>query len=236
MKEIIITDLTRFKGRVNVCTAGIDLSTGQCIRPMPYLQEADRARLKIHPGAIIRGDLTPKRSLNAPHIEDHNYTKLDYLGPCSEEQFRRALELSLRNGISAGFNTHLPVGSKHIPTASANAPDTSIITIKVEARNFEIIEDQYNSGKIKANFTDRTGSNYRYISITDLDFHDYAAEHHSRNDLDSLNRFIRRQQELFLRIGLSREYQVGERKGYWLQVNGIYTFPDFLQHIRGLQP
>ena len=36
MQKIIITDFTRFSNPKIVCTAGIDLTTGQCIRPMPY--------------------------------------------------------------------------------------------------------------------------------------------------------------------------------------------------------
>ncbi len=235
MKKIIITDLTRFKNRATVCTAGIELSTGACIRPMPYLQEADRARLNIHPGAILQGDLTPKTGLVAPHIEDHSYSRMTYAGPCTEDQFRQALELSLRANVSTGFNTLLPRGAKHIPLENATNPDTSIITIKVEPQRFEIVEDEYKAGKIKANFTDNSGASYRFISVTDLDFHDFAMEHHSRDDLDSLNQFIQQQREIYLRIGLSRAYQVGERNGFWLQVNGIYTFPNFLQHIRGVQ-
>ena len=38
MSKIIITDLTRFKKGVEVCTAGTDIATGACIRPMPISQ------------------------------------------------------------------------------------------------------------------------------------------------------------------------------------------------------
>jgi hypothetical protein len=37
-----------------------------------------------------------------------------------------------------------------------------------------------------------------------------------------------------MRIGLSREYTATDnRNGYWLQANGIYTFPHFHEGIRG---
>jgi len=44
--------------------------------------------------------------------------------------------------------------------------------------------------------------------------------------------FISSQNEIYLRIGVGRRWKVSERDGYWLQVNGIYTFPNFLEEIR----
>ena len=45
------------------------------------------------------------------------------------------------------------------------------------------------------------------------------------------NQFIKVQKKVYLRVGLGREFEAtttGEI-GYWLQINGIYTFPDSLQ-------
>lgn len=233
MQDIIITDLTRFRNAGLVCTAGIDLQTGQCIRPMPYIDDATRARLNLQPGSILRGVFRPTATVDAPHNEDHNHTNTNYIGQCSDLDFRRALELSLEECVSSGFNFDLSAGGKVVPIEHRNAIPQSIITIQIEPRNFEIVEDQYNPGKIKAHFRDSSGTRFRFISITDLGFFDYAREHHDEGDLWSLNNFIHRQTELFLRVGLSRAYQSGERNGYWLQVNGIYTFPVFMRELRG---
>ena len=109
----------------------------------------------------------------------------------------------------------------------------SIITISTSHANIEIVEDFYKPGKIKLNFTDQSGRDFKYIPITDLGFHDYAIQHHQSNDLNSLNSFIRAQSEVLLRLGLSGSYKAPNgREGYWLQANGIYTFPDYHQEIR----
>ncbi|MEE9258030.1 MAG: hypothetical protein V3U37_00685, partial [Nitrospinaceae bacterium] len=51
--------------------------------------------------------------------------------------------------------------------------------------------------------------------------------------IGSVNRFINNQNKLYLRIGLGRAW--GPENGiygFWLQVNGIYTFPHYLPAVR----
>jgi hypothetical protein len=55
-RTIIVTDLTRFTRPDIVCTAGIDITTGECVRPMPYIKTDECKRLKILPGAMLSGD------------------------------------------------------------------------------------------------------------------------------------------------------------------------------------
>jgi len=94
-RQIIITDLTRFgDGKPNVCTAGIDYSTGECIRPMPYLPFAECKRLGILPGGILGGDFNFKASRSGPHQEDSTYSGLKFHGACSAETFWEVLENS----------------------------------------------------------------------------------------------------------------------------------------------
>jgi len=52
--------------------------------------------------------------------------------------------------------------------------------------------------------------------------------YHDVNFPNIINNFIRQQDTVYLRIGLGREYQ----GGFWLQVNGIYTFPNYDTEIR----
>jgi hypothetical protein len=52
-----------------------------------------------------------------------------------------------------------------------------------------------------------------------------------------LNDFIHQQQEACVRVGLSREYQSPDgRQGFWMQINGVYTFPGFFEGTRGYRP
>lgn len=234
MREVIITDLTRFSTKENVCTAAIDVKTGECLRPMPYLKSAKCEELGIHPGAILKGDLNFQPNNSNPHIEDASYSGLKFHGACSGEQFKQVLEGSLSNSVSEGFGVDFGNGQKHIPHDQyANG---SIITIKISPAQLSIHEDQYKPGKIKATFTDTSGHRYSYLSITDRGFHDYAQKHQNDGRLHEVTDFIAEQEEVYLRIGLSRVFQVPDgRNGYWLQVNGIYSFPHFHEEIRSYE-
>ena len=231
-RTIVITDLTRFgEGKPIVCTAGLDQSTGECIRPLPYLTFAVFTRLGMFPGGVLSGDFTPDPARKAPHIEDFRHKELQFLGPCSSEEFKSVLESSTSPSIEHGFEVSLPEGEKVIPKTAS--PPRSIITINVSPQSVEIVEDGFKPGKIRLHFTDGSGKQYRFFSITDLGFHDYAQRHRESGALNELNAAIAAQEEVFLRIGLGRAFKSQQGKeGFWMQANGIYTFPAKLSYIR----
>jgi len=224
---IIVTDLTRFHNPKIVCTAGIDEDSGECIRPMPYLALSECQKLNVLPGAKLKGDFTPSPDRTGPHQEDYRYKKLKYLGPSSSSEFKSALIQGLYGSVEEGFEVTLHNNQKHIPID--REVQRSIITVSISPSEIEIIENPYKPEKIKLNFRDLSGRKFRYIGITDLGFHKYALQHHSRKELGKINTMIKAQKEVYLRIGLSRKYQPpnDKRSGYWLQANGIYTFPDY---------
>lgn len=230
MRRVVITDLTRFSNSDIVCTAAVDEVTGECFRPMPYLSSAKVAELNIHPGAILEGELFLNTNNSNPHIEDSSYTTLKYLGAASSDEFKSILDRTLSDSVSSGFGVPFSDEQKHIPVGVVAT--CSIITIKVDPISLSIHEDQYKPGKIKASFTDGAGHSYRYLSITDRGFFDYAKKHQDDGELRKVQEFILTQEEVYLRIGVGRKWKVGDRDGYWLQVNGIYTFPNFLEEIR----
>ncbi len=197
---------------------------------MPYLRTADCVRLGILPGAILSGQFVPQQGLVGPHQEDASYSGLKFVGASSSEEFRKALEAGLHKSVAAGFEITLQVGQKHVP---ADHPvQRSIITIKADPSSIKIVEDRYNPGKVKIHFSDGSGHDFRFLSITDLGFHRYAQTHRAQSDLAHVNGFITRQPEVYLRIGLSRAYNIRGINGYWMQVNGIYTFPEFFSELR----
>jgi hypothetical protein len=197
---------------------------------MPYLRTADCVRLGILPGAILSGQFVPQQGLVGPHQEDASYSGLKFVGASSSEEFRKALEAGLHKSVAAGFEITLQVGQKHVP---ADHPvQRSIITIKADPSSIKIVEDRYNPGKVKIHFSDGSGHDFRFLSITDLGFHRYAQTHRTQSDLAHVNGFITRQPEAYLRIGLSRAYDIRGINGYWMQVNGIYTFPEFFSELR----
>jgi hypothetical protein len=228
--EIIITDLTRFARQDIVCVAGINPKTNECIRPLPYLASADCRRLNILPGAILEGNFVPG-PCSVPHTEDRSYQgQLTFNGPCSTEEFKAILKTTESQSVQDGFSVQIPFRQKHIP--STTPPQKSIITISVNPLLISIVPDSYNPGKIKVIFTDRSGREFRYLAITDLGFYNYAEKNRGDN-FANLNNFIHSQSEVYIRVGLSREFEAPDgRTGYWLQANGIYLFPEYLEEIR----
>jgi hypothetical protein len=228
MGKIIITDLTRFQNPEIVCTAGTDIQTGACIRPMPYLRTTECVRLKLLPGAILSGEFLPEKNLQGPHQEDTAYSKLAFIGPSSSKDFKKALNAGLQQSVESGFEIRLHAGQKHVPLGHALL--RSIISLRVDPGSIEIAEDKY--GKIKVHFCDGSGREFRYLPITDLGLHRYSEARRASNKLAELTAFIRGQPQAYLRLGLSRAWNNGSINGYWMQVNGVYTFPDFFTEIR----
>lgn len=231
MKIYILTDLTRFSKPDKVCIALIDPSNGQCFRPMPYLASDVCSKLNFQPGAKILGVVNLKRNNVRPHIEDATYGELKFGGPSTAAEFREVLQMSISPSVAEGFGVTFKPKQKHIPNDTPAL--RSIITIKAKPDQIRIHEDEYASGKIKLSFKDSNGLHYQYLSITDRGFHDFAQKHQNNSELDKVQEHISDQEEIYLRIGLSRSHKVSDgRIGCWLQVNGIYSFPDYPKEIR----
>lgn len=231
-RKIIITDLTRFKSD-DVCTAGYDMATKELIRPLPYIKRSDCERLKILPGAIIEGEFTPKLHPEEPHVEDHDRAKMSYHGPCSSADFKKALEFGLFDSIDAGFEHPRKEHPRCVP--KGHSVQRSIITIRVDPEGIEVAQSPFDADKIRVNFTDSNGERYESFPLTDLGFYRYAQGELAKKRLREVNGFLQKQEEVLLRIGLARCWKHRESgiEGYWMQVNGIYTFPDYHAELRG---
>ena len=231
--DIIVTDLTRFAKEDVVCIAGIHVKSNQCIRPLPYIAKATCKKLKILPGAILEGSFTKPKSVDKPHTEDMHYQELSFKGPCTSDEFESVLKSSLYPSINEGFEDKVPVGTKVIPYGTP--PSRSIITLKLKPTKLEIVRNAFDPKSLRLNIMDNDGRKYAYLSITDLGFHNLAvSKQKNPNYTDELNAYIRNQKKVYLRIGLGRRYQNPSdgRDGFWIQVNGIYTFPEFMTEVR----
>ena len=197
---------------------------------MPFLNASFCKSLNIVPGAILTGEFTPVQNPAAPHQEDMSYKNLSCMGHCTSSEFKLALHAGLCDTVEHGFQIALADKQKHIPIN--HSIGKSIITIKIQPDKIDIVEGGYNQKKIKINFTDNSGRAFRYISITDLGFRGFAESIHMSDGLNTLNAFICSQSEVYLRLGLSSPWDNGKINGYWMQVNGLYTFPDYHHEIR----
>lgn len=228
-RTIIVTDLTRFSDD-RVCLAGVDPADMELIRPMPYINQAECQQFKILPGTRITADFRPSPTIEAPHTEDHQWQNKNIQEKVTSDDFRALLEATLSLSIRDGFG--IDVQDKVIPPN--NPPLKSIITIKGMIN----LHPGYggNLTKIRASVTDLNGFTLKYLSITDLGFYRFAQKLQSAQELNNLDRFIKSQSEIFVRLGLSRLWESTDgRKGFWFQINGIYTFPEFSEEIRSYE-
>jgi hypothetical protein len=231
--DIIVTDLTRFSKDDVVCVAGIDVKSKQCIRPLPYIKKETCKNLKILPGAILEGNFTKPKRVDKPHTEDMHYEKLSFKGPCTSDEFEGVLKASLYPSINKGFDGNVPACVKVIPPDTP--PSRSIITLKLKPTQIEIVRNAFDPKNLRLNILDNDGRKYAYLSITDFGFYSLAVSKQKNPDYtDELNEFVRSQKKLYLRIGLGRRYKNPSdgRDGFWIQVNGIYTFPEFMTKVR----
>lgn len=231
--ELIVTDLTRFKNKDILCMAALTFDGQQCIRPMRnalpgYLRYDECKRFGVLPGTILTGEFTPTENAEAPHIEDHYFSKMSVTRMATASEFYNALSGSASTTFDSGFG--LSIKEKVV----TEKPNKSIFTLKIPCTNFKIVRDKFNPEKIKAHITDTSGKELSFLSVTDLGLADFIGNpNDSRMSVDEFNEFTRSQDELFLRIGLSRSYSSENGKsGYWIQVNGVYTFPNYTQIIR----
>jgi hypothetical protein len=200
---------------------------------MPYIASAEATRLKLLPGSKLSGTFA---SLNmppvSPHLEDRSWSNLTVSGSATSREFKSALSQGLFPSVDEGFEVDLPPGTKQIdPT---HVGPRSLITLQVRPSDVHLERSSYNADSIRVHFTDSSGQEFRYLSLTDLGFHMHAARLQQAGRLQELNRLIHQQQEVYLRIGLARPWakNSGEPEMCWLQVNGVYTFPDFDRSIR----
>lgn len=231
INKIIITDLTRFNNDKEVCTAGIDMETGRCVRPWPYLQKDVCLKNKIEPGAILSGKFSPKDNLHFPHVEDMVYSDLMLDGVSETDDFKKALSYGMFDSIEEGFEIELPNGNRCIPYT--HEVSRSIISINVKPDSINLVEDtRFGKYKLKFRVTDMSGRTFSNVPITDLGFFNYAKQ--NTDKITEINQLIHSQDEVILRVGLARRWKQPDtdNDGYWIQVNGIYTFPEYSHEIR----
>jgi len=231
IKRLVITDLTRFNNNFEVCTAGIDMDTGNCIRLWPYLKKTYCVAKNIEPGAIFSGIFSEREDRDGPHQEDMTYDNLKLIGKCETDEFKQALSYGMFNSIEEGFEINLSNGSRCIPYTQELK--RSILSIKISPASINLIEDtRFDKYKLKFRVTDMTGRTFDNMPITDLGFFEYAKQNSEK--IADINKFIHSQEEVILRVGLARRWKQPdtENDGYWIQVNGLYTFPDYLHEIR----
>jgi hypothetical protein len=234
-RTLVITDLTQMPRGNEVCVVGVD-EAGNCIRPCcdggflkDYLYDAD-GRVVIRHGAKVEFDLHPI-ICQAPHVEDMGFDpdSITGKGLCNDKEWESVLQRSSYTSVDSIYEGHLQDNSWVIPGANTK----SIATLS----GATIIDIELTERTIKPRLTFRDSTGYRFNRpASDLTLWDRCSslvrEHgHSRFEVEAeLGALLQDAERLYLRLGLARPWErtKGEGRRCWLQVTGVYTFPDYL--------
>lgn len=230
--RFMVTDLTRFATEACHCVAGIG-EDGRCYRPVrEFFTPWECRAYSILPGVLLDVTFRYMQEARAPHIEDCHREGVRFLRKGRVREFARTLAGSCAPSVAEGFGVDLASCKRCIPVEKA--PRSSIITVAIPLGSCFFHRDE-GSGKIRFTFFDGAGEHYPNMPLADLKLRELLETAPDSRAIDRLNSFLQRQETVYLRLGIGRLFQSDERKGYWLQVNGVYTFPDWIRGTRALQ-
>jgi hypothetical protein len=241
-RTLIITDLTRMSGR-HVCIAGYEVDgdpDGQmaCLRPVFRHDHPTEEWLRITPGALIRPFARIEfqaigRVADPPHTEDlvvdpeHRVHR----GMLAPELRRALLDETMCGAVGEIFDAevHRDYGCYVRHGEGAR----SLGTVRAQVERVTYGPSQYSPTELEYRlaFHDEASVRYR-LSVTDLAFRyslDFLGAKAGLAPADaagSLENHLRGA-DIYLRIGLARHWPKFPDRCY-LQVNGVYSFPDYL--------
>lgn len=229
-KRLIITDLTRMK-EDRVCIFGID-EHNICIRPdmYPGMSEEYAIENNIKPFNEIELNLTPSSNLNPPHTEDMQINKHYppvFIRTLSDEEKKEFLKSILDSSVEDIFGAEI-YENQYLNEGEGNR---SLGTIKAK----DILFVDYSpkrEGKFnyRITFQDQRCVEYN-LPVTDLAFR-YCCDNMRKENIytNAIGFQLKCTFEkalVFLRIGLARSF----KNRHYLQISGVYTFPDYLDRI-----
>jgi len=236
-KTIVITDLTQMPTADGVCIAGID-QHNKCIRPVlptgvrrRHLYIGDK--LAIRPRAKVTFDLH-KVPIKLPHIENLGFDpdSIEYLGLCADSEWERVLQASSFSTVEDIYDGHLKEHRWVEPDTNVRSLGT-VSGVQIEGIEFEPLKIP---GHYKPRLTFRDMTDWPFpLPVSDLSFRNFANYEIKRlgSTLTASKRMLvilQGADRLYLRIGLPGPWlnpNTG-KVGSWMQVTGIYSFPDYL--------
>lgn len=221
-----------------ICVAGY-LSDKTCVRPVTtyglnydFLKEKDE--LIIEPFSIVEFDLQDDatHNINKPHTEDRvmqsqHRVKCGMLTLSQRESFLSDIDdINVENIFGAtirfGPGFYIQDGEGEHSLGTIGAPDLK-----------EIYPDS-NSG-YRISFNDKCGKDYD-LKVTDLSFWKYLDFLIYRSEISPQDAFRILKDELqkaklYLRIGLARGDWDKYPERCYLQITGVYSFPNYLNEL-----
>ena len=234
MRELLaITDVTHMWEDV-VCIAGVTQDF-RCIRPVTdggvrIWSLYKRKKPIIYPGSKVWMDFS-EAEMDPPHIEDKTF---DPLAVEHKDAFSQHHWETLLRKISYGSVQDVFDGNLRERRVQPGTDTRSLGTIKnVDVQNITA-ERRYDRTTLRMDFEDETGDLHQRFPVNDLAFRGLfgeLADQHTweQRAAEVLLGRIREADRVYLRVGLARPTEIGDyEKACWVQVTGVYTFPDYL--------
>ena len=169
--------------------------------------------------------------ISPPHIEDRTFDPLSVEHKDSFSQ--RHWEVLLRK-ISYGSVQDVFDGYLSERRVQPGTDTRSLGTIKnVNVQNITA-EQRQDRLTFRMDFEDESGELHERFPVNDLAFRglfDELSDQHASEQraAEILLLRIREADRVYLRVGLARPTEIGNyEKACWVQVTGVYTFPDYL--------
>ncbi len=230
-KTLVITDVTQMPQGNQVCIVGID-KDGRSVRPVcnrgfqkEYLIQNNKAI--IRPAAKVEFDLKVIE-INPPHIEDMGFdpNSITSKGFCNHDEWESALQKISCDTVEGIYEGYLQNGEWVLPGSKTR----SISTLS----NARIVNIELTGGSVKPRITFVDNSNHEYCRpASDLTLWDRCysqVKRQGKNPNEAAQELValfQNADRIYLRLGLARPWEQDNK--CWLQVTGVYTFPDYLQ-------
>lgn len=232
--DLVITDLTRMQqGRV--CIAGYDRQQ-RAVRPVlppPGIPESALYRdgqLIVFPFTLVQFDLQ-EADPQPPHTEDVRFA------PDSPRLIRvvhsreTILSWSLFENVEAVFEQPVMTGPGYYVLDCQGERSLGTIQPKEIRAIIYAQGDDTEVWDYRIVFEDAQRQVFR-LKITDLSWqyfcHSLRGETHDPERIAAELSQTLRERQVYLRVGLSRGWKKFPERCF-LQVNGVYTFPDYLE-------
>ena len=227
--RIVINHLTRMR-RGYICTAGINLGTGQPVRPMPRNGDLRYRDLAAHGGLFEIGrviDLGWTKSIGKPpEIEDQEFSKRS---ACSRDellpdQFWSLLKANAKGTLIELFGRDLHEVGHHHAAVDIGHGNVSLGTLLITKKRPElVIESHKPRDRIRLHL--QTGRIPLSVAVTDIRL--YAADHVTPDPVavSQANERLTTSAEVILSVGLSRPYAdwlSHDPERHWLQINNLH--------------
>jgi len=223
-----------------VCVVGID-QYNQCIRPiLPgdmrrehlYIKGKIRNKLAIRPMAKVIFNFN-KVPIEPPHIEDMGFDpkSIVYEGLCTGTEWEKVL-------LDSSFSTVDDIYDGLLQEHRWVEPGANTRSIGTLSQVYNIVVQLTEwSGKLRYRLLFRDSTGFLYdIPISDLAFRELSYTEVKRRNRSraivsqEITSLLTNADRLYLRLGLARPWvnPNTSKRGCWMQVTGIYTFPDYL--------